>query len=595
MSLIKKYIAQNFSNFTFFYTVVRSRLLIVISLAILTGLLDSLGLTMFLPLLQMSDGSSNVDLGNLNFISDFLKFFNIELTVLKSLIILVLVFAIKGFVVYKSGVYRVLTQQILTKKIRLNIINEFPTYPYQKFVNTDQGKIQNIFLGEIGRLSNTYTNYVGMIQGAILIVIYMFFSFVVDWKFALLVCVGGYLSNLIFKRINELTKEKSKNISEVNNYFANILIQYVSNFKYLKSTGKMHNYRDKVEESLDKVQYENLQISILGNQVSAFREPMLIFIIAIVIGIQVYFFDARISVIMVSLLFFYRALIGIVNVQSSYNNTISNQGAIDNIMDFYRDMKKNREIIGKKHYDGFKDCIQIKGLYFNYGEIPILRNINIDIPKNKTIAFVGESGSGKTTLVNVIIKLLNFEEGKFLIDGIDVNEYNQFSYQQRIGYISQEPTVFNDTIYNNITFWAPKTENNILKFKEAIKKASILDYIDSLPGKENSMLGNNGINLSGGQRQRISIARELFKDVEILILDEATSALDSGTEKQIQESIENLHGDTTIIMIAHRLSTIRNADIIIQLNKGEIMAQGSFNELIEKSSLFKKMVMLQEL
>lgn len=595
MSFFKQYIAKNFSNFTFFYTIIRGRLLIVISLAILTGLLDSIGLTMFLPLLQMSDGNSNVDLGNLNFINDFLLFFNIELTIIKSLIILVLVFALKGFIVYKSGIYRVVTQQILTKKIRMNIINEFPTFSYQKFVSTDQGTIQNIFLGEIVRLSNTYTNYITMIQGAILIIIYMFFSFVVDWKFALLVCVGGYFSNLIFNRINKLTKEKSKNISLVNNSFANTLIQYVSNFKYLKATGEILRYREKVEESIEHVQYENLQISVLNNKVSAFREPLLIFIIAMVIAIQVYFFDARISLIMVSLLFFYRALIGIVNVQTSYNTTISNQGAIDNIMSFYNEMQNNKEKIGKKNYLGFINTIDVENLNFFYGKTKILDNITLSIPKNKTVAFVGESGSGKTTLVNLIIGLLKPESGNILIDEAELADYNQFTYQKKIGYISQEPTVFNDTIYNNITFWSPKTPENIEKFYEAINQASISEFIQALPEKEEAMLGNNGINLSGGQRQRISIARELFKNAEILILDEATSALDSETEKQIQESIENLQGDRTIIIIAHRLSTIKNADIIYQLDKGQLIAKGSFSEVIENSESFKRMVLLQEL
>lgn len=595
MSFFKQYIAKNFSNFTFFYSVVRSRLLVVISLAILTGLLDSIGLTMFLPLLQMSDGSSNVDLGNLNFINDFLNYFNIKLTIFKSLIILVFVFFLKAFIVYKSGVYRVRTQQILTKKIRMNIVNEFPTFSYQKFVSTDQGKIQNIFLGELSRLNNTYTNYVLMIQGAILIIIYMLFSFVVDWKFALLVCIGGYVSNLVFNRINKLTKEKSKNISLVNNAFANILIQYVSNFKYLKATGEILNYRDKVEESIDHVQHEALQISILNNKVTAFREPLLILIIALVIAVQVYFFDARISLIMVSLLFFYRALIGIVNVQASYNTTISNQGAIDNILDFYKEMQNSKEKIGKKEYLGFKNEICIRDLYFSYNQTPILNNINLAIPKNKTVAFVGESGSGKTTLVNLLIGLLKPKSGELLLDNVNLLDYNLFSYQKKIGYISQEPTVFNDTIYNNITFWAPKTPENIKKFNQAIQRASIQHFINALPDKEEAILGNNGINLSGGQRQRISIARELFKDAEILILDEATSALDSETEKQIQESIDNLHGDRTIIIIAHRLSTIKNADIIYQLDKGQLIAKGSFSEVIENSESFKRMVLLQEL
>lgn len=171
---------------------------------------------------------------------------------------------------------------------------------------------------------------------------------------------------------------------------------------------------------------------------------------------------------------------------------------------------------------------------------------------------------------------------------MDVNQY-----RSKIGYISQESVIFNDTIFNNITFWAEPTAENLRRFHEVVEMASLKEFIENQPQKEQTNLGDNGILVSGGQKQRISIARELYKDAELLILDEATSALDSETEKMIQENIEKLHGSYTMVLIAHRLSTIKEADIIYLLEDGKISASGSFYEMIDKSSRFKKMVSLQ--
>ncbi|WP_237708919.1 ATP-binding cassette domain-containing protein [Gillisia marina] len=218
----------------------------------------------------------------------------------------------------------------------------------------------------------------------------------------------------------------------------------------------------------------------------------------------------------------------------------------------------------------------------------------MNIIKNQTIAIVGESGSGKTTLINILSGLMPFSSGELLIDGVNSLNLNKESYQRRIGYITQEPVVFGDTVFNNISFWSEPTLENYKRFEWAIEQASINLFISELPEKENTMLGNNGINLSGGQKQRISIARELFKNVDILVLDEATSSLDSETENAIQKGIERLRGKYTIVIVAHRMSTIKNADRIIVLNNGEIVDEGNFDELVLHSIKFKKMVELQE-
>jgi subfamily B ATP-binding cassette protein MsbA len=263
--------------------------------------------------------------------------------------------------------------------------------------------------------------------------------------------------------------------------------------------------------------------------------------------------------------------------------------------DFVKQLEQGRELQGAATYQGPIRSIVLENVYFNYVDTPILRNIQLEINPNTTVAFVGESGSGKTTMVNLLCGLMPVEQGNVKINGTPLKALNRSTFQQHIGYITQEPVIFTDTIYNNITLWAPKTPENLARFEAACEQASIFAFIQTLGEKEDSKLGNNGIQVSGGQKQRLSIARELFKDIEILVMDEATSALDSEVELAIQQNIDALKGNYTIFIVAHRLSTVRNADHIVVLNKGAIEAQGSFEELMEVSTRFRRMVTLQEI
>jgi subfamily B ATP-binding cassette protein MsbA len=261
--------------------------------------------------------------------------------------------------------------------------------------------------------------------------------------------------------------------------------------------------------------------------------------------------------------------------------------------EFNKELNSGKEKDGQLFVNNFKDNLEFKSVSFSIEETTILKDINFSIKRNQTIALVGESGSGKTTLINLMTGLLSPTNGKILLDGVDLETIKKSSYQSRIGNITQEAVIFNDTIFNNISFWDEPNEDNLKRFEEALKKAAIYDYVYNLPLKGDEMLGSNGINISGGQKQRISIARELYKDVDFLVMDEATSALDSETEKTIKDNIDNLHGVNTIIIVAHRLSTVKNADNIILLQKGKIVASGNFETLLS-NPLFEKMVQLQE-
>jgi subfamily B ATP-binding cassette protein MsbA len=268
---------------------------------------------------------------------------------------------------------------------------------------------------------------------------------------------------------------------------------------------------------------------------------------------------------------------------------------MENMREFQNTLEQNKEEFGSIKLNAFNSFLELKNASLSYTDRRVLNSLNLKIERNQSVAFVGESGSGKSTLLNVLTGLIPLNEGDFNIDGIDASTVDLRTFQKRIGYITQEPVIFNASIFNNISFWEPKTTENIERFRIAAERASLTSFILNQELCEDAILGNNGINLSGGQRQRISIARELYKEIDILIMDEATSALDSETEKTIQESIESLKGKYTIIAVAHRLSTIKSADRIFVLQSGKIVETGNYSELMLESTTFKRMVELQEL
>lgn len=586
-------------HFMYFYRYIGRRVLFALVLSLLVGILDSLGLSMFLPLLQMIDPKSDVDpakLGKLRFLLDGMSSLGLSLTIGSVLLLLCIFFSFKGFAQYFRNAYQVVLQQYFIKKIRFQLIRLFDSISYKYFAIADAGRIQNTLSGEVDRVSRAYQTYFTALQNVVLVIVYVGFAFFLNFRFALLVVAGGTISNLIFTRLYKKTKGASRNLTQESHGFQNLIIQRVANFKYLKATGSQKAYSKKLADSVTKIEENNRKIGVLGAILSASREPLLIFVVSAVIFIQTEWLGAALGPILVSLMFFYRALNYLMVVQTQWNLFIAVSGSLTNMTEFTDELRHNREADGDIAFGHFSKAIGLTNVSFGYSkDVPVLNDISITISKNETVAFVGESGSGKTTLVNLLAGLVTPDRGTLQIDGTNILSIRRDSYQSRIGYITQDPAIFNDTVFNNVTFWADPTEENIRRFREAIEKASIAEVINAMENKEHTMLGTNGINLSGGQKQRISIARELYKDIDILILDEATSALDSETERAIQENIDNLKGKYTILIVAHRLSTVRNADRIVLMDKGRIENTDTFSGLMASSPNFARMVKLQEL
>ncbi len=276
------------------------------------------------------------------------------------------------------------------------------------------------------------------------------------------------------------------------------------------------------------------------------------------------------------------------NVNNTIQQGIAAGTRVFGIIDLVPEIKDREDAISLKP---IRKGISLRDVSFAYEKTPVLKHIDLDIRAGEVVAFVGMSGGGKTTLVNLIPRFYDVTEGRVLIDGRDIRDVTIESLISQVGIVTQQTFLFNDTVRNNIAYGDIQTSDE--KIVEVAKAANAHGFIMNLPNGYDTVIGELGVKLSGGERQRISIARALLKDAPILILDEATSSLDTESEVEVQEALENLMRGRTTLVIAHRLSTIRNADRIVVLVNGEIVEEGSHEDLISRQGEYFRLYQMQ--
>ena len=585
--------------FKVFYGYAGKKLYILCLLILLGGISEGFGILMLLPVLNIDKQAVDQD-GYSQTIYHFLESIGIGVSLPPLLFLLFIAFSLKGvFLFLQEGLSTFITTN-LVKTIRMGFCNKYRDMKYNYYTDVSIGYLNNIITTETDRAVSGLGMYARVIVSVIFITVYVSSAFIINWKMTFLVLLICSLFLLMMRYLSRISRRLSILVSGTNAQIQSILIQTIYNLKYLKATDTFTNLFKQVNKKIDENRVYKFKLGIFNAIPSSIIEPASVLLLSGLILYYVGFQGKSIAEVMILLLFFYKAFSRVFRFQADWQKFNSGVGGIEVIKTATKELNFNKELSGTKKIIRFENKISLTDINFGYSSRQALFNMNISmtIPRSKSIGIVGASGAGKTTLFDIITGLLIPQSGKICIDGVDYKELDISSIRGKIGYITQEPVIFNDTIANNISFWECDNREDLCrrKIEDAAKLANCDRFINETEKGYDTVIGDKGVKLSGGQRQRIAIARELFKEPEIMIFDEATSALDTESEQLIQQSINSLKGERTIVIIAHRLSTVRNCDCIHVLKDGRIVEEGCFDELYgDKKSRFYSMCQAQKL
>jgi subfamily B ATP-binding cassette protein MsbA len=578
------------------------RLYIVFLLTIAASLAEGFGIALLLPLLQASKvGKATSDMGTAEqMLFDLLQWMGIADSMVGILGFIGIAFVGKGLLKFAEKGYRGYLQADLLRDLETQMFDAYMSMDFRYYIQQNTGHFINVINSQVRDFFLSFGKFANFLGQIVSTVSYFTIAFLLTWRFALMALGVGAVLLFVFKYLTAYVRRLSRRNSSEMSRLHKLLMQALQSFKYIVSTDQVGHVRTRVMKSIRRLRHFQLWRRLAGSFTTSIREPLSVLFIIAVIAVQVTVFQGPIAPIFVSLLLFHRGMQAVIGVQGSWQSTMEKIGAVEMVDDEFDAVRRNREKGGTRNVGPLSRGVEFRDVCFAYDEAEgdVLTGIDVTIPANTTAALVGESGAGKSTLVDMLTLLLKPRTGKILVDGIPGREADLASWRSQIGYVSQETVVFDDTIANNISLWAGDPETNPElreQIHDAARQAYAHRFIEALPEGYQTVVGDQGVRLSGGQRQRLFIARELFKNPNLLILDEATSALDTESERYIQQSIDSLKGEMTVVIIAHRLSTIKNVDYVYVLDKGRVIEEGTYEELANQGSQFREMVQMQSL
>lgn len=596
-----------FSDIAYYFRVysryIGRRMYIVFGLTLLTAFTQGFGITLLLPLLRSSQAGGNTEeMGTAErVLHSLLEGMGIADYMPGILAFIAVVFIVKGGLQFTKSGYIGYLQSRLLRELKTKMFDAYNAMDYQYYMQNNTGHFINIINRRVNRFFQSFNKFTAFLSQAVTTTSYFAFAFAIAWKFALMALGIGLAVVFFFKYLNNYVRHLSRLRSSEMSQLNKLLVQSLQAYKYIVSTGQTRHLRSGVVKSVNRLTGYSFRQSLASSFTNAIREPFSVLLVVGLIIVQVMVFGEPVAPIFVALLLFHRGMQSMISVQSSWQNTMNRAGSVEMVDQEFTKVENRREESGPRKLGRFSRGVEFEDVCFAYNEEDgdVLHDVSLTIPVNTTVAFVGESGAGKSTLIDMLTLLLRPRTGQLRIDGVPGTDVDLESWRSQIGYVSQETVVFDDTVANNISLWEGDVEEDEAldeRVRVAAEQAYAAGFIEDLPDGYQTVVGDQGVRLSGGQRQRLFVARELFKQPNLLILDEATSALDTESERYIQSSIDALKGEVTVVIIAHRLSTIKNVDHVYVMDEGYVVEEGPYHELRgHEESRFREMVEMQRL
>ncbi|MFY8187285.1 MAG: ABC transporter ATP-binding protein [Flavobacterium sp.] len=487
----------------------------------------------------------------------------------------------------KNGVLKDLREKMFSKIIDL---------PISYYSEKRKGDVMARMLGDVNEVKNSFFIILELIIKEPLTILFAIIAMLkISFQLTLFVFIFIPISGFIISKIGKSLKGKSTKAQQENGFLISIVEESLSGLKVVKSYNAEQYFKNIFNNSINRLLRLDNSIGKKNNLASPMSEFMGIVSIAVLLwyGGNLVLVDKSLNgaLFIVYLGLAYNILTpakAISKASYSVKNGLAAAERVFEVLETTNSVpqKENAFIIKE-----FSDKISIKNIDFKYENDYVLKNFSLEIPKGKTVALVGQSGSGKSTIANLLTRFYDVNEGSIKIDGHEIRDLELHSLRDLLGLVTQDSILFNDTIKNNITLGKENvTDDDIV---EALKIANAFEFVKDLPLGLETNIGDAGGKLSGGQKQRLSIARAVLKNPPIMILDEATSALDTESERLVQQALENMMMNRTSIVIAHRLSTIQKADLIVVMQKSQIVEQGTHAALLEKDGMYAKLVSMQ--
>ena len=513
-------------------------------------------------------------------------------------ITVIILFFLKNLFNYAALYFIASLRNGMLKDIRDRIYDKITELPVAYFSEKRKGDFISRITSDVQVIQTSFLSMLELfVKEPLTLIFTLAAMLILSVKLTIFVLIFLPLSGLLISTIGKKLKSKSNEAQEENAHFLSIVEETLSSLKIIKGFNAEKRFRTYFGEStsrLNKILNSLLHRQNLASPMSEFLGVVVITVILWFGGRMVLIDNTMDASTFIGFLVLAYNILTPAKAISKANYSIQKGNAsaarIMDILEMDSTVKDQPDAINLKTFD---DEVKVDHINFAYEEENVLKDFSMTVKKGHTVALVGQSGSGKSTIANLVTRFYDVGEGSISVDGHDIRSVTKKSLRDLTGLVTQDSILFNDTVRNNVMLGKPGASD--AEINDALKVANAFEFVNDLPKKLDTNIGDSGNKLSGGQKQRLSIARAVLKNPPIMILDEDTSALDTESEKLVQQALENMMQNRTSIVIAHRLSTIQSADNIIVMQRGKIVEQGKHQELIDKKGTYKKLVEMQSL